>query len=330
MFEQYFKIDKIDKIPLIKLPMPDTESSFMLLLYVGYILTMHFNARIYQFVLAKINQYTTSEFSEKVMNMDTGTGRGQLASNMGSSHYRSFQEEAYNLPNVTNILPPSQHLNKTSMFEAACHVIIQHNRLFRPLTRFRAAADLIMIQQRKIKISQYQPNNLGTLSRRDSVVSRSKMSITEDVEEYWRSVPNYQEQGPLLFAKWVVVAPLYAALHYTVPNCKKNQSMFMATFLVSIVWIALFSYLMVWMVSRLIFNRFQWISIDFTIYFFCQYGSRTNLDNYERCLIYGRHPNRIEIDSSIELLSAERHSQRPEAAFYSLIERERFELILDN
>lgn len=243
----------------------------MLLLYVGYILTMHFNARIYQFVLAKINQYTTSEFSEKVMNMDANAGRNQIANNLGSSHYRSFQEEAYNLPNVTNILPPSQHLNKTSMFEAACHVIIQHNRLFRPLTRFRAAADLIMIQQRKIKISQYQPNNLGTLSRRDSVVSRSKMSITEDVDEYWRSVPNYQEQGPLLFGKWLVCAPLYAALHYTVPNCKKNTSMFMATFLVSIVWIALFSYLMVWMVSWLIFNNFN----KFSIYLSIRFG-----DNY--------------------------------------------------
>lgn len=163
-------------------------------------------------------------------------------------------EEAYSLPNVTNTLPPSQHLNKTSMFEAANHIIIQHNRLFRPLSRFRAAADLIIIQNRKIKISKYHSNKMGTLSRQDSALSqysKRKVSIADDIEDYWRSIPNYAEQGPLLYAKWYAVAPLYAVLFYTIPNCKRNQSMFMITFLISIVWIALFSYLMVWMVSSI-------------------------------------------------------------------------------
>lgn len=218
----------------------------MILLYVGYIVTMHFNVKIYEFVLAKINQYTTSEFSEKIMNLDSSKNK---LGNLGKLNYRSFQEEAFNLPNVTNILPPSEHLNKTSMFEAANHVIIQHRRLFRPLTRFRAAADLIIIQNRKIKISQYQPKNLASLSRQESVISKRKISLTEDIEDYWRTMPNYHELGPLLYAKWFAISPLYAALHYTIPNCKKNHSMFLATFLVSIVWIALFSYLMVWMVS---------------------------------------------------------------------------------
>ena len=245
------------------------ESSFMLLLYVGYIVTMHFNARIYQFVLAKLNQLTSNEFTEKVMNLDANTSRNKLGNNIGNSHYRSFQEEAYNLPNVTNTLPPSQHLNKTSMFEAANHIIIQHTRLFRPLTRFIAAADLIIIQNRKIKISQYQPNNLGTLSRQESIVSQlaKRKSLTENIEDYWRTIPNYQEQAsPLLYAKWVVVAPLYCVLYYTIPNCKKNQSLFAATFLISICWIALFSYLMVWMVSSIFFFFSLFKRLEITFY----------------------------------------------------------------
>lgn len=228
-----------------------TESAFMLILYVGYVLTMIFNQKIYEIVIARLNQYTDSgDFSEKIMNMESVNGQRNKLGDMGNLTYKSFQEEAYGLPNVTNILPPSQHLNKTSMFEAANHVIIQHERLFRPLTRFRAAADLIVIQNRKVKISRHQQNNLGSLSRQESVLSR-KVSLTEDIEDYWRNVPNYKEIGPLLFAKWVVVAPLYAVLFFTVPNCKKNRAMFLATFLISIIWIALFSYLMVWMVSEL-------------------------------------------------------------------------------
>ena len=67
------------------------ESSFMLLLYVGYIVVMHFNVKIYEFVIAKINQYTSSEFSETIANMDANAARSKLGSNMGNSHYRSFQ-----------------------------------------------------------------------------------------------------------------------------------------------------------------------------------------------------------------------------------------------
>lgn len=221
----------------------------MLLLYAGYIVIMHFNVKIYDFVISKINQYTSAEFSDKIMNIDPNAARAKLGNGMAS--YKSFQEEAYSLPTVTNTLPPSQHLNKTSMFEAANHIIIQHKRLFRPLSRFRAAGDLIVIQNRKYKISQYAPKNLGTLSRQESVLSygKRKISITEDIEDYWRTVPNYGEQGGLLYAKWYCVAPLYAVLYYTIPNCKRNQSLFLATFLVSIVWIASFSYIMVWMVT---------------------------------------------------------------------------------
>ena len=227
----------------------------MLLLYVGYVLTMYFNQKIYEIVIAKLGQYD-SDFTDKIMNVDTNATRSKF-DNMGGSMYRSFQEESYNLPNVTNILPPSQHLNKTSMFEAACHVIIRHDRLFRPLTRFRAAGDLIVIQNRKYKIAQYEPKILGTLSRRDSVLSKRKVSLAEDNEDYWRNIPNYQEVGPLLFAKWIAVAPLLCTLFYTVPDCKKNRALFLATFLVSIIWISLFSYLMVWMVT--VIGRFFYL-----------------------------------------------------------------------
>lgn len=67
------------------------ESSFMLLLYAGYIVIMHFNARIYDFVISKIGQYTTSEFSEKIKNMDANVARSKLGNNLDSAYYRSFQ-----------------------------------------------------------------------------------------------------------------------------------------------------------------------------------------------------------------------------------------------
>lgn len=50
--------------------------------------------------------------------------------------------------------------------------------------------------------------------------------------------------------KWVITWPLGILLYCTVPNCIRPRwhRWFMVTFVVSTLWIAIFSYLMVWMV----------------------------------------------------------------------------------
>lgn len=52
--------------------------------------------------------------------------------------------------------------------------------------------------------------------------------------------------------KWVITWPLGLLLYCTVPNCilPRWHRWFMVTFVASTLWIAVFSYLMVWMVSR--------------------------------------------------------------------------------
>ncbi|MEE6474772.1 hypothetical protein FKM82_010487 [Ascaphus truei] len=52
-------------------------------------------------------------------------------------------------------------------------------------------------------------------------------------------------------AKWVVTWPLCFLMYFTVPNCAKPrwEKWFMVTFAASSIWIAAFSYVMVWMVT---------------------------------------------------------------------------------
>lgn len=52
--------------------------------------------------------------------------------------------------------------------------------------------------------------------------------------------------------KWLVSWPLAVLLYYTVPNCvlPRWHRWFMITFIASTFWIAIFSYLMVWMVRK--------------------------------------------------------------------------------
>jgi hypothetical protein len=56
--------------------------------------------------------------------------------------------------------------------------------------------------------------------------------------------------GWFICSKWAVIAPLHATLFYTIPNCKVKQNLFLVTFFMSILWTAIFSYVMVWMVSN--------------------------------------------------------------------------------
>nr|XP_033795177.1 sodium/potassium/calcium exchanger 3 [Geotrypetes seraphini] len=52
-------------------------------------------------------------------------------------------------------------------------------------------------------------------------------------------------------AKWVITWPLCLLLYFTVPNCSKPrwQKWFLVTFATTSLWIAAFSYIMVWMVT---------------------------------------------------------------------------------
>ncbi|NXY55188.1 NCKX3 protein, partial [Callaeas wilsoni] len=57
--------------------------------------------------------------------------------------------------------------------------------------------------------------------------------------------------GKIEMLKWVFTWPLSFVLYFTVPNCNKPhlEKWFMVTFASSTLWIAAFSYMMVWMVT---------------------------------------------------------------------------------
>lgn len=57
--------------------------------------------------------------------------------------------------------------------------------------------------------------------------------------------------GKLDTVKWAFTWPLSFVLYFTVPNCNKPrwEKWFLVTFASSTLWIAAFSYVMVWMVG---------------------------------------------------------------------------------
>lgn len=71
----------------------------------------------------------------------------------------------------------------------------------------------------------------------------------------WRVRPPL-ENGLKDQALYWIKMPLLASLEYTIPDCKAspNSKMFLVTFAMSIWWTAVFSYLMVWMVTLIGFT----------------------------------------------------------------------------
>lgn len=59
------------------------------------------------------------------------------------------------------------------------------------------------------------------------------------------------EEGGFKQILWRVSLPLVYLFYYTVPDCRLEQwrSWYVFTFTMAVVWIAIFSYIMVWMIT---------------------------------------------------------------------------------
>ncbi|KAF7707273.1 sodium/potassium/calcium exchanger 3 isoform X2 [Silurus meridionalis] len=95
--------------------------------------------------------------------------------------------------------------------------------------------------------------NGGTTARVEGM-GDTQSKVTEEDEE----AEEEQPFNPLIVpggycerVKWLLSWPLSSLLYYTVPNCLLPhwERWFMVTFVISTLWIAVFSYLMVWMVT---------------------------------------------------------------------------------
>ncbi|XP_074601614.1 sodium/potassium/calcium exchanger 4-like [Brevipalpus obovatus] len=217
------------------------ESCFMLILYVVYIIIMHFNVQIRELVLAKLTQHIG------LIGGETDSIKAHQA-----VYYHSIDGQLN-----PNALPPSLDLNRTSLYEAANYVIIKHKRLFPGITRFRAAAHLIITmnikhrphthQQQKQRQQEFNYKHTESFYGK-SKMSRERVTQSPNIDE-WSNVPNPVVEGWAATIKWCVRAPLHATLFHTIPSCKERPNLFLLTFLTSILWIAIFSYIMVWMVT---------------------------------------------------------------------------------
>ncbi len=79
-----------------------------------------------------------------------------------------------------------------------------------------------------------------------NVGMKMKEGVEDSQESLWQPPINQRER-----ITWAICLPLKVASHYTMPNCRldKWKNWFLASFFISMLWISIFSYIMVWMIT---------------------------------------------------------------------------------
>ncbi|KAK7142044.1 hypothetical protein R3I94_011669 [Phoxinus phoxinus] len=210
------------------------ESLILILMYVGYIVIMKFNTSIQNYFTGKedkgvVNGNTVSNEMEDVKPSKTYS-RGSVVM----------------VDEMINSSPPHYRFP-----EAGLRVMITNH--FGPKTRLRMASRLIINeQQRLVKTANGGDEVLVADQKADTMengnVAEDKLS--EELESEMSS-PFSLPGGALDKVKFFISWPILVLLYFTVPNCAKPrwEFCFMLSFFLSTLWIAAFSYIMVWMVT---------------------------------------------------------------------------------
>uniref|UniRef100_A0A8P4KPD4 Solute carrier family 24 member 4b n=1 Tax=Dicentrarchus labrax TaxID=13489 RepID=A0A8P4KPD4_DICLA len=134
--------------------------------------------------------------------------------------------------------------------EAGLRVMVTSH--FGPKTRLRMASRLIITE---VQLRLVQAANGVETQVIDGKVEIENGNVPEDkpteAEENDTISPFHVPRGIGSKLKWLLSWPLLLLLFFTVPNCAKPrwEKFFMVSFILSTVWIAVFSYFMVWMVT---------------------------------------------------------------------------------
>ncbi|XP_042584684.1 sodium/potassium/calcium exchanger 3-like isoform X4 [Cyprinus carpio] len=220
------------------------ESMLLISMYGVYILIMKFNSEIASFVqrsCGSLGQFCVRRQMSRDKEADEGGTNGNTSMVLlRKAPAGSGQESPVVMVDELLILRPHQ----LSFPEAGLRVMITPH--FSPRTRLTMAGRMLISErQRLLREDKMSRTSVKTFSSRGIVNGGSveAQQTPEDTET--------TDVGYCARLKWLVSWPLAVLLYYTVPNCvlPRWHHWFMITFIASTFWIAIFSYLMVWMVT---------------------------------------------------------------------------------
>ncbi|XP_044025534.1 sodium/potassium/calcium exchanger 4 isoform X1 [Siniperca chuatsi] len=230
------------------------ESLVLVVMYAGYILVMKFNSSMQRFFMGKGSK----------KNVANGNAAASSEMEDGNISYDSVWDDDPSLPLLSTVKPSKAYSrgsvvmvdeimnaspSKYRFPEAGLRVMVTSH--FGPKTRLRMASRLIITERQKL----VQAANGVETQVTDGKVEIENGNVPEDkpteAEENDTISPFRLPRNTGSKVKWLLSWPLLLLLYLTIPNCAKPrwEKFFMVSFILSTVWIAVFSYVMVWMVT---------------------------------------------------------------------------------
>uniref|UniRef100_A0A8C1WZG2 Solute carrier family 24 member 4b n=1 Tax=Cyprinus carpio TaxID=7962 RepID=A0A8C1WZG2_CYPCA len=145
---------------------------------------------------------------------------------------------------IINASPPNYRFP-----EAGLRVMVTNH--FCPETRLRMASRLIITERQRLVQSANGVETAVADGKPDIENGNVPEDKTTEEKESELTSPFRLPDGCMNRIKWLISWPLLLILYFTIPNCAKSrwEKYFMLSFILSTVWIAIFSYFMVWMVT---------------------------------------------------------------------------------
>ncbi|XP_067403202.1 sodium/potassium/calcium exchanger 4 [Emydura macquarii macquarii] len=226
------------------------ESLILIVMYSFYILIMKYNVKMHKF------------FTIKSMNV----GNGNTVSNEledGNECYDISSDDP-SMPLLWKVKEKQQSGKNTVVMvdeiicssppkfrfpEAGLRIMITNK--FGPRTRLRMASRLIINERQRLIHSANGLSKPLQNGKHENIENGNLIVENQEEENEHNMSPFSAPDGKINKIRWILTWPLIFLLFCTIPNCNKPrwENFFMLTFILSTLWIALFSYFMVWMVT---------------------------------------------------------------------------------
>ncbi|XP_004699140.2 sodium/potassium/calcium exchanger 4 [Echinops telfairi] len=243
------------------------EGLVLIILYVFYILIMKYNVKMQAFFTIK--QKTVANGNPVSNELGDGNDYYDLHHDDPSVPLLGQVKEKPQYSKTPVVMVDEVMSSSPPKFnfpEAGLRIMITNK--FGPRTRLRMASRIIINERQRLINSANGANGKPLQNGRHenmengNVPTENAEGLQQDQEQQQPPPPEPEPEATFLSpfsmpkakgarAKWVFTWPLIFLLCITIPNCSKPswEKFFMVTFVTATLWIAVFSYLMVWLVS---------------------------------------------------------------------------------
>uniref|UniRef100_A0A1A8FA42 Solute carrier family 24 (Sodium/potassium/calcium exchanger), member 3 n=1 Tax=Nothobranchius korthausae TaxID=1143690 RepID=A0A1A8FA42_9TELE len=248
------------------------EALTLILMYFVYILIMKLNCYIVRFLEQQKKNSSLKNGPSSTADLDDGCDATAVLLKKANHHRK---QSVLMVDELLSVYP-----HQLTFSEAGMRIMITSH--FSPRTRLTMASRMLIIERQRLISSRTLingesdipvkggnnwgvENGLSATERRISICNDDREPGNETEYEDNENNENDEEEedgeGPFVpfqcpagvvnKLKWLLAWPLCLLLYFTIPNCSKPrwENCFMLSFISSTLWIASFSYIMVWMVT---------------------------------------------------------------------------------